>query len=143
MARKVSKPKHVEPEYERQETRAQNAADGKAFTKSAAAREAIAQGIESPQKASAFIKERFGIDMAPQHFSAVKSLIKKKEASTAPRAKRGPKPKSAEAAKDYLAPPPKNPASGEPDLLAVMEAMKPLVASLGADKVKRIVDLLG
>ena len=143
MARKASKPKHVEREYGSQETQAQDATDGKAITKSAAASEAIAQGIESPQKASAFIKERFGIDISPQHFSAVKSQIKKKEASSAPKAKRGPKPKSAEAAKDYLAPPPKNPASGEPDLLAVMEAMKPLVSSLGADKVKRIVALLG
>jgi hypothetical protein len=31
----------------------------------------------------------------------------------------------------------------EPDLLAAIEAMKPLVAGLGSEKVKRIADLLG
>ena len=31
----------------------------------------------------------------------------------------------------------------QPDLLAAMEAMKPLVDSLGKAQVKRIVDLLG
>lgn len=48
-----------------------------------------------------------------------------------------------EAVEGYLAPPPQHPASGETDLLDAMEAMKPLVASLGKEQVKRIVDLLG
>jgi hypothetical protein len=38
---------------------------------------------------------------------------------------------------------PADPSNGEADLLAAMEAMKPLVANRGADKVNRIVDLLG
>ena len=43
----------------------------------------------------------------------------------------------------YVAPPEKPRAvTGETDLLAAMEAMKPLVAALGAEKVKRIADLL-
>ena len=33
--------------------------------------------------------------------------------------------------------------SGDGDLLEALEAMKPLVASMGAEKVKRLVDLLG
>ena len=43
-----------------------------------------------------------------------------------------------------MVPLPKQRASGgEADLLKMMEAMKPLVANLGADKLKRIVNLLG
>ena len=63
-----------------------------------------------------------------------------------PAAKPGRKPKAApsQAVEGYLSAPPKQRGTGaEPDLLDAMEAMKPLVASLGADKVKRIVDLLG
>ncbi len=115
---------------------------GEAVSKSAAAREAIAQGIDSPEDAVAFIKQRFGIEMSKPHFSAVKSQLKKREASdggAAPKARRGRKPKAA--VEGYLAPPKVVP-TGEGDLLEALEAMKPLVASLGADKVKRIVDLL-
>jgi hypothetical protein len=117
-------------------------AGGEAVSKSAAAREAIAQGIESPEDAVAFIKQRFGIEMSKPHFSAVKSQLKKREASggsAAPKARRGRKPKAA--VEGYLAPPKVVP-TGEGDLLEALEAMKPLVASLGAEKVKRIVDLL-
>jgi hypothetical protein len=42
-----------------------------------------------------------------------------------------------------LAPPPKPAPTGGSGLLDAMEAIKPLVASLGAEKVKRIGDLLG
>lgn len=112
-----------------------------AVSKSAAAREAIAQGIESPDDAVAFIKQRFGIEMSKPHFSAVKSQLKKREAGggAAPKGRPGRKPKAA--VEGYLAPPKVVP-TGEGDLLEALEAMKPLVASLGAEKVKRIVDLL-
>ena len=46
------------------------------------------------------------------------------------------------AVEGYLAPS-KIDAIGDGDLLDALEKMKPLVASLGPDKVKRIVDLLG
>jgi hypothetical protein len=97
-------------------------------------------GTEPP-----YIRKEFGIEIAPQHFSNVKSQLKKRGGGGAPKGKPGRKPKAAAGAsvEGYLAPPPKRASSGEPDLLAAMEAMKPLVASLGADKVKRIVDLLG
>jgi hypothetical protein len=39
-------------------------AGGKAVSKSAAAKEAIAQGVESPEDAVAFINQRFGIEMS-------------------------------------------------------------------------------
>jgi hypothetical protein len=111
-----------------------------AVSKSEAARTAIAEGIEAPQDAVAFIKTRFGIVMDPQHFSAVKSQMKKKEG--VPPAKRGRKPKS-QAVEGYLAPPPNPRADGDATLLAAMETMKPLVASLGVAKVKKLAELLG
>lgn len=121
---------------------AETDADGKAVSKSAAAREAIAQGIASPEDAVAFIKQRYGIEMSKPHFSAVKSQLKKSEAggSPAPKGRPGRKPKASVGG--YPAPPKVAP-TGEGDLLQALEAMKPLVASLGVEKVKRIVDLLG
>ena len=66
-----------------------------------------------------------------------------KAAEPAAKGKPGRKPKESlsQGVDGYLATPPQA-ANGEADLLAAMEAMKPLVAALGADKVKRIADLL-
>jgi hypothetical protein len=47
------------------------------------------------------------------------------------------------AARTPVAPTAKAAPNGEPDLIEAMEARKPLVASLGAERVKRLVDLLG
>jgi hypothetical protein len=134
--------KPVEPEHnphEVPETEAPGAASGpatggKAMSKSAAARAALAEGIGSPQKACAFILKRFGIEMSPQHFSAVKSQWK--SANEAPAKKKS-------AVEGYLAPPPKRSANGEADVLESLEALKPLIAQYGSDKVKRMIDLLG
>ena len=109
-----------------------------------AARAALAEGIEGLREAVTFIKTRFGIDMNPQHFSATKSLIKKKERESQATAKKAsPAKKRAPAIEGHLAPSPASAASGEFDLLDVMESMKPLIARYGAERVKRIVDLLG
>jgi hypothetical protein len=144
MARKkTAAPKLVEPEDESQE---EPETSGKGMSKAEAIRRMLAEGVENPTEASSLIKSRFGIDVTPQHFSATKSQIKSREGSKKPKGKPGRKPKAAasHAVEGYLAPPPKQtPETGQPDLLEAMEAMKPLVASLGGDKVKRIVDLLG
>ena len=69
--------------------------------------------------------------------------MKEKAQDAAPAARPARKPKAAaQAVEGYLAPP-SFPDDGGIDLLDAMEAMKPLIASLGAEKVKRIVDLLG
>jgi hypothetical protein len=112
----------------------------KAVSKAEAARAAIDEGYESPVQAVAWIKTRFGIDMTPQHFSAVKSQTKPKEDSAPPAMKGEPKPKPTDG---YLAPPPKIMPTGEGDLIDVLEKMKPLIAQYGPDKIKRLVDLLG
>jgi hypothetical protein len=146
MAKKAAKPRHVEPEDESQETPEPEEkvvppkAKREAKSKTDAVKQALAAGFEGPQEGTAYIRQEFGIEIAPQHFSAVKSQLKKREAGTEPKSKPGRKPKAIEG---YLAPPSKRqPVGEETDLLAAMEAMKPLVEALGAEKVKRIADLL-
>ena len=129
---KHPKPADTEPQEPTQPAVAQER-----ITKSEAVRRAIAAGAEQPADGVPFIKTHFGLDISPTHFSAVKAGDKKKDAA---KARPGRKPKSVEG---YLAPPAKPRANGEGDLLAAIEAIKPLVASMGADKVKRLADLLG
>ncbi len=154
---KKSAPAHVEPEDASQEIPDEEPArtlepepiPKGAVSQTDAARAAIDAGYEKPSEAVKYIKDKFGIDVNPTYFSAIKSRLGKGEAKAEP-AKRGRKPKVAEPVarkplvEGYVAPPEKPKAAGDQvDLIAAMEAMKPLVAALGADKVKRIADLLG
>ena len=135
MARKASKSKT--------EAQGNEGAHGRRMptSKSDAVRMAIAAGFDGPQVGAGYIQSQFGLDISPEHFSAVKAGDKKKVLTEAPKGKPGRKPKTA--VEGYLAPPPKPAANGQSELIEALEAMKPLVASLGAEKVKRLVDLLG
>jgi hypothetical protein len=106
-------------------------------------RAAIDSGAESLEDGVAFVKKRYGIVVTKPHFSAIKSQYKRREGAPKGRPGRKPKPSQKQAVEGYLAPPSTPPAAGGSDLLDAMEAMKPLVASLGKEQVKRIVDLLG
>ncbi len=76
-------------------------------------------------------KDRFGLEMGPQHFSAVESSHLRKwgvaTVNTMFQKKADPEPA----------------ANGETDLIDTPETLKPLIAQYGADKVERLVDLLG
>jgi hypothetical protein len=111
--------------------------------KSQAARAAMDEGYEKPAEAVAWIKKTYGIDMGAQHFSAIKSQTKKKTESATPKAKPSRKPIAVE--NGYLAPPSKQhiEPTGEGDLLDTLEKLKPLIAQQGAERIKRLVDLLG
>jgi hypothetical protein len=135
MARKATTPKDVE----RLDAVGPQPPDGKAVSKAEAVRAAIDAGMETPDEGIAFVKTHYGLEITKPHFSAVKSDYKKR--SSAPPGRPGRKPRAA--VEGYLAPPPRPATDDAPDLLAAMEAIKPLVASLGPDRVKRIVDLLG
>ena len=147
---KKSVPKHVEPEEESQEILEEEPeAEEKTISKAAAVRDALEQGEESPEDGVAYIEKVHGIEMTRQTFSSYKAQQKARDAKKgASKGKPSRKPRqvaeSSQAIDGYLAPPPKPaPSGGQPDLIEAMEAMKPLVASLGAEKVKRLVDLLG
>jgi len=60
------------------EDEAPAAAPAEKITKSEAVRRAIAEGVDKPQEAVAFIKERYGVDISAQHFSSIKSQEAKK-----------------------------------------------------------------
>lgn len=134
MARRSTKPRQVVSEESGEETAELGELPVKRanMSKADAIRAALRAGIESPTAASQYIRNRFGIEVSRTHFSAFKSNERKAENS-----------ETAGAIKGFLAPPPKLEPIDDRDLLIALEMMKPLVASLGPDKVKRIVDLLG
>ncbi len=103
-----------------------------AISKSEAVRRALAEGIDQPADGVAYIKSQFGIEMGPPHFSAVKSAHLKKQGEPTVNTRF----QKADAS-------PKEPVSGERELINSLETLKPLIAQYGADKVKRLVDLLG
>jgi hypothetical protein len=137
MAKKSATSKTGEPEAANQMEPA-----GTTISKSEAARQAIAAGLDSPEEATNFIRKQFGIEMSKAHFSAVKSQVKAKaaEGTPAPKGKPGRKPK---AASGDVTLPTKPRAAGETALIESLETLKPLIAHYGATKVKRLVDLLG
>ena len=84
MARKSLKSVFAEPEeteidshddtsLEHEEEEGQG--DGRSISKAEAARRTLAEGIELPRKASVHIKEKYGLDISPQQFSAEKSRL--------------------------------------------------------------------
>lgn len=151
MARKGSRSQFGDPESESREiseTAVSGKPIGKKVSKTQAVREALRAGFEMPTEGTDFIRDRFGIVMDNQRFSTVKSNLKKRESEGGagkPRGKPGRKkretvPTVAESGDSTSR---SQPTNGEADLLTAIEAMKPLVASLGVEKVKRIAELLG
>ena len=113
------------------------------MSKTDAIRAAVAEGIESPGDGVDFIRRRFGIEMSKGHFSATKSKLKSAEGAKKPPPKAASKSSTKpQPVGDYQTPP-EQPAGRDGNLLDALEAMKPLVASLGKEQVKRMVDLLG
>lgn len=113
-------------------------------SKAEAVRRAVAAGVESPAEGAAYVQEHFGIDMDNKTFSLNRSQQKIRDAKKQAAAKGKPGRKPIQAVEGDMASPPKQGmAGGESELLAAMEAMKPLVDSMGKEQVKRIVDLLG
>ena len=143
MAKKSAKPQYVEPENESQDVEEPEAPESKpeVASKSEAIRQAIAAGFEGPQEGTAWIQQQFGIEITPSHFSAVKATEKKK--GWTKKGKPGRKPKQVAEVSQLSAPVKPRGGNGEADLVETLEALKPLIASHGADRVKRLVDLLG
>ena len=147
MGRPKSKPtpEPIEPEDESQDVEEAGEPAGHAegnglVSKADACRAALAEGIGTTEEAVAFVKSRFGLDIKPSDFSVYKSKEKKKGGAAPEPGRRGRKPKGApgQGAASHLAPAPPPPRpSGDSELLSAMEAMKPLVASLGKEQVKR------
>ena len=153
MARKkTAAPQHIKAEDQDTEETRGGGREGRGLasdssrktSKMDAIRAAMAEGIESPGDGVDFIRNRFGLEMSKGHFSATKSKLKSADAQGAKRstatkaaAERRPEPVEDDPR------PPEPPAGREGDLLDALEAMKPLVASLGKEQAHRIIELLG
>lgn len=109
------------------------------MTKVDGVRRALAAGKVLPGDGTDYMMNEFGIHMTREQFSTTKSQLKRRAGKA--KGKPGRKPKAT--IEGYLAPPAKRSAGGETELIAAMEAMKPLVSSLGVERVKRLADLLG
>jgi hypothetical protein len=144
---KKSVPAHVEPEDEVQESPDEEPAsviEKTTMTKAEACRAALAAGIEDAEKAQAFTLSKFGVEIKATDFALYKSKQKQAGASPALKGKPGRKPKTAiPLVEGYVAPPMKPKAAGEPDILLALEGVKELVQQFGADRVKRMVDIIG
>lgn len=106
------------------------------ISKTAAVRAAIDAGAESPEQGIKFVKTNYGIEISKAHFFTIKSTYRRKRGL--PPTRRG-RPKRLSVGRPATRPA----LNGKTDILDAIEAIKPLVTSLGADKVKRLVDLLG
>ena len=141
---KKSAPVHVEPEDDSQDIPDEEPASViepiGTMSKADACRAALAAGIEDAEKAQAFTRSKFGVEIKATDFALYKSK-QKKAGGTTPKGKPGRKPKTP-LVEGYVAPPVKPKTAGEPDVLLALEGIKELMATYGADKVRRIVDLL-
>lgn len=98
-------------------------------------RNAMAAGLEDIGDIDDFLRTEYGKEVPRQQISAYKSQARRK-AGEAPT--RGRRPKAA--VEGYLAPPARSTRDG--DLIEALQALKPLVAKVGVDNVKKLADLL-
>ena len=88
------------------------------------------------------IAQSAGEPIPGAHFTLLRREEQIQESDSASkRGRRGRKPKAVEGV--LSAPKRARSSNDEADLIAAMEALKPLVASLGVDRVKRLTELLG
>jgi hypothetical protein len=111
------------------------AAEG-SISKAAAVRQALAEGFESLDDIAAFIKTEHGIEIPRPQLSSYKAQARAREQKTHTDSKPSkaptPIPKAA-----------KHGGGAETDLIEAMETLKPYVNEHGAERLKRIIDLLG
>ena len=102
-----------------------------------AVRNALARGLNDISDIDEFVRVEYDKDIPRQQISAYKSQTLKKAGE--PPARRGRRPKAAVGG--YLAPPPVVP-RGDGDLIDALQALKPLVAKVGVENVKKLAELL-
>ena len=148
---KKAPPNHFEPEFDPQGSTeggpaaVLDGAAGKSINQAELVRKAVAAGHEKPAYGVAYIKSQFGVDVDSKYYSVAKTQLKKREEKAAVHgpAKRGPKPKGpTPLVEGYVAPPEKPRSPGDPDVLMALQGVKELVGQFGAERVKKMVDLL-
>jgi hypothetical protein len=118
------------------ETQIKNVAAEGSISKAAAVRQALAEGFESLDDIAAFIRTKHGIEIPRPQLSAYKAQARAREQMT----HTGPKPSKAPTPTAKAA---KHSGGAKTDLIEAMETLKPYVNEHGAERLKRIIDLLG
>jgi hypothetical protein len=103
-----------------------------AISKAQAVRLALKEGVDTPAEISAFTKAKFGLDIPAKQASVYRYQITAKE-------RKG----TSATTKKLIPAAAKHGGGGETDLIGAMEMLKPLVKEHGAERLKKIVDLLG
>ena len=154
MARPKRAPEHVEPEDESQDVEALEATEpdeepeegepetgaAPTMSKADAIRAALAAGADTPDAGVRFIKDRFGLDVTKQHWSASSSQFRKKDGS-APKAPRAPRAAKAPAPSPRAETPAPTKTAASADVIGDLEAVKALIRKHGVDGLKRLADL--
>jgi hypothetical protein len=99
-------------------------------SKAEAVRTALKHGVEAPADISAFAKDKYGLDIPAQQAGTYKAQIRAKQ------------PQASGETKKAIPAAAKHGGGGETDLIIATEMLKPLVKQHGADRLKKIVDLL-
>jgi hypothetical protein len=102
-----------------------------AVSKAAAVRAALADGLDGLDDIAAYVKAKHGHDIPKPQISAYKAQEKAKGRKVDEPVPKAPKPKPAV-----------HGGGGETDLITAMETMKPFIKEHGAERLKRIIDLL-
>jgi len=117
----------------------------KGMTKMEAVRKAMRElgNDAQPSKMQGFIKDRFGIDMTPNHISACKGEIRRKKAGKAKLAGKKPAaPKPPAKAQGTTRVQASRAAGTAAVSIPDIEAIKGLVRRVGAEQLRALVDLL-
>src|SRR3954469_26026547 len=104
-------------------------------TKADAVRQALKEGVESPQDGVAYVKEKFGLEITAQQFSTYKSIERKKANGS-----NGVGSRKAPARRSGRLPVPA-PITGS--ISDDLTALKEMVKRYGADEVISLVSLVG
>lgn len=131
MSRK-SKTAAVEPEIV-EEAPPESGAD---ISNAQAVRNALAEGLDDISDIDSYVRDNYGKDIPRQQISAYKSQTRRKAGEEPTR--RGRRPRAA--VEGYLAPPTRSQNDG--DLIETLQALKPLVAKVGVENVKKLAELL-
>ena len=104
----------------------------KLMSKTDAVREALKAKVKGNTEISSWIKEKYKLDISPQHISVIKWTLKKKKPGRKPGPKPGKRPKAVAVARN-----------GDSVSITDLEAVRALTGRLGAVNVKRLVDIVG
>jgi hypothetical protein len=107
------------------------------ISKAAAVRAALAHGLDGLDDIAAYVKAKNGHEIPKPQISAYKAQENARNRKGSEPAPKLAKPKPA------VLPAAKHGGGGETDLITAMEAIKPCVKEHGAERLKRIIDLLG